>query len=188
MATGGGSSSALSTAISEDQFAQLMGAINASRQSIDDKFTEFRAEMKQGQEDAAAKGLKRVRHDKPYTFKRKGNEEQAGFNEKVEEAMAEAQAELADVRSSPALERAQEALSQGMKLLAERQKLIKIADRSEYGWGVVVEYTADEEPVRPWARALDPRNPHNLAYGICTQAINSGPSTPTTCGALLCLR
>ena len=31
-----------------------------------------------------------------------------------------------------------------MKLLAERQKLIKIADRSEYGWGVVAEYTADE--------------------------------------------
>lgn len=32
-----------------------------------------------------------------------------------------------------------------MKLLAERQKLIKIADRSEYGWGVIVEYTADDE-------------------------------------------
>jgi len=31
-----------------------------------------------------------------------------------------------------------------MKLLAERQKLIKIADRSEFGWGVVAEYTADE--------------------------------------------
>ena len=31
-----------------------------------------------------------------------------------------------------------------MKLLAERQKLIKIADHSEYGWGVVAEYTADE--------------------------------------------
>ena len=31
-----------------------------------------------------------------------------------------------------------------MKLLAERQKLIKIADCSEYGWGVVAEYTADE--------------------------------------------
>ena len=31
-----------------------------------------------------------------------------------------------------------------MKLLAERQKLIKIADRSEYGWGVVAEYTADK--------------------------------------------
>ena len=85
-----------------------------------------------------------MRHDKPYAFRCKGNEEQASFNEKVEEVFAEAQAELSDVRSSPALERAQEALTQGMKLLAERQKLIKIADRSEYGWGVVAKYTADE--------------------------------------------
>ena len=30
------------------------------------------------------------------------------------------------------------------QLLAERQKLIKIADRSENGWGVVAEYTVDE--------------------------------------------
>ena len=36
--------------------------------------------MKQGQEDVAAKVLKRVRHDKPYAFRRKGNEEQASFN------------------------------------------------------------------------------------------------------------
>ena len=78
-----------------------MAAIHASQERIDYKFAEFRAEMKQGQEDAAAKVLKRVRHDKPYVFRRKGNEEQASFNEKVEEAVAEAQAqytadELAD--------------------------------------------------------------------------------------------
>ena len=141
MATGG---EGPSTAVSDDQFAQLMAAIHASQERIEYKFAEFRAEMKQGQEDAAAKALKRVRHDKPYAFRRKGNEEQASFNEKVEEVVAEAQAELSDVRSSPALERAQESLAQGIKLLAERQKLIKIADRSEYGWGVVTEYTADE--------------------------------------------
>ena len=62
-------------------------------------------------------------------------------NEKV---FAKAQAELSDVRSSSALERTKEALMQGMKLLAERQKLIKIADCSEYGWEVVAKYKADE--------------------------------------------
>ena len=46
--------------------------------------------------------------------------------------------------SSPALARAKEAVESGLKLLAERQKLIKIADRSEHGWGVVSEYTADD--------------------------------------------
>ena len=85
-----------------------------------------------------------MRHEKPYTFRRKGSEEQPSFNGKVDEVVAEAQAELSDVRSSPALERARESLAQGMMLMAERQKLIKIADRSEYGWGVVAEYTVDE--------------------------------------------
>ena len=31
-----------------------------------------------------------------------------------------------------------------MRQISERQKLIKIADRSEYGWGVVAEYQANE--------------------------------------------
>ena len=78
------------TAVSDDQFTQLIAAIHASQERIDYNFVEFRAEMKQGQEDAAAKALK---------FRRKGNEEQATFNEKVEEVVAEVQAELSDVRS-----------------------------------------------------------------------------------------
>ncbi|ETW96470.1 MAG: hypothetical protein ETSY2_46330 [Candidatus Entotheonella gemina] len=84
-------------AISTDQFAQLMGAINASQARMEEKFTEFRAEVWQGQEDAAAKALKRVRYEKPYAFKRKGNEEQAAFNAKLDEKVAEAEAELAEL-------------------------------------------------------------------------------------------
>ena len=45
MATGG---KGPSTAVSDDQFAQLMAAIHASQERIDYKFAEFRAEMKQG--------------------------------------------------------------------------------------------------------------------------------------------
>ena len=37
-----------------------------------------------------------------------------------------------------------ESLKKGREAIAERQKLIKIADRSELGWAVVNEYTADE--------------------------------------------
>ena len=103
MATGGESSY---SAVTDDQFGQLMAAIHSSQEQIDHKLAEFRAEVKQGQEDAAAKALKRVRHDKPYSFRRKGNEEQSSFNEKVEEVVLEAQAELADVRDSPAVDRA----------------------------------------------------------------------------------
>ena len=49
-----------------------------------------------------------------------------------------------DSSASLAVKKAQNALTGGRKLIAERQKLIKIADRSELGWAVVSEYTADE--------------------------------------------
>ncbi len=100
--------------------------------------------MRQGQEDAAAQVLQRIRHKKLFAFQRKSNEEQAGFNSRVEESLAEAEAALAAPDKPQALELAQEAVKKGRSLLAERQKLIKIADRSEFGWGVVAEYTADE--------------------------------------------
>ena len=46
--------------------------------------------------------------------------------------------------SSGAVEKAKKNLEQGLALLSECQKLIKLADRSEHGRGVVAEYTADE--------------------------------------------
>ena len=83
--------------------------------------------MSRGQEEAATKALKRVRHKKPYEFRRKGNEEQATFNSRVDETMAETLTEQADAGTSPALERAQTALSKGRRLIEEHQKLIKTA-------------------------------------------------------------
>ena len=125
-----------------------MDAIHASEERLDSKLAEFRTEVREGQEQAATTALKRVRRDKPYNFKRKGNEEQAAVNTRLDETLAEAQAELDEFTSgagsSSALGRAQEAIAKGRKAIAERQKLIKIADRSELGWAVVAEYTADE--------------------------------------------
>ena len=42
------------------------------------------------------------------------------------------------------IDQAKSHLEEGLKMIAERQKLIKLADRSEFGWVVVAEYTADE--------------------------------------------
>ena len=54
---------------------------------------EFRAEMRQEKEHAAAKALKCARYEKPYAFKQKGNKEQVAFNAKLDETTAEAEAE-----------------------------------------------------------------------------------------------
>ena len=63
---------------------------------MEERFAEFRAEIWLGQEDAAAKALKRARYEKLYEYNRKSNQEQAAFNAKVDEAVAEA--ELQDHR------------------------------------------------------------------------------------------
>ncbi len=79
------------TTISGDQFAQLMAAISSTQDRMDDQLAAIRQELQHGQEEAAAKVLKRVRREKPYAYKRKGNEEQSTFNEQVAEKIAEAQ-------------------------------------------------------------------------------------------------
>ena len=70
------------------------------------------------------KALKRARYEKPYTFKRKGNEEQATFNAKLDETVADAESELTEAgpAAAPALQRAMEAIKKGRKMIAERQK------------------------------------------------------------------
>ena len=89
-------------------------------------------EVRQGQEEAMVRALNRARTDKPYTFKKKDNEEQATFNFKVQESLREVETELESAEKALVIDRAKEALEKGLQLLADRQKLIRIADRSEY--------------------------------------------------------
>ena len=119
----------------------ILKEIRESQIKLNSKFAQFCDEIKRGQEDAAEKALKRVRREKPYVYKQKGNEEQANFNDKVEEVIASAQLELEGPSTCAAIGKARKSLEQGLQLLTERQRLIKLA---EHGWGVVAEYTADE--------------------------------------------
>ena len=132
--------------ISGDQFAKLMDAIQASQARMDTKLAEFQNQVCRSQDEAAAKAVKKSRSaEAPYQYKKKGNEAQAKFNSEVEDAVQEAMDELeGEPRPSQSVERAKAALEKGAKRIAERQKLIKLADRSDFGWAVVTEYTADE--------------------------------------------
>ena len=85
------SAGAIGAAITSGQFAQLMEAIQASQNRIAEKLAQFQDEVGLGQEEAVAKALKRIHIESPYTYRRKGNEEQAGFNRKVEDTIKEAQ-------------------------------------------------------------------------------------------------
>ena len=79
----GGSTKTVPIGAGAADLSAILREIRESQRKLDTKFAKFQDEIKQGQEDAAAKALKRVRREKPYAYKRKGNEEQASFNEKV---------------------------------------------------------------------------------------------------------
>ena len=130
-------------------------AIQESERRLDRKLANFKADIRQSQDEAATKAVHRMRRQrKPFTGcgttsrsntrRRKAHGEQARFNAQVEETVQEAQEALSTLEEAPALQRALEALEKCARLLAERQMLIKVADRSANGWGVVTEYTADE--------------------------------------------
>ena len=70
--------------------------------------------------------------------------EQANFKAQVEESVQDSHDAFAAIVDSPAIQRAREALEKVARFLPDRQKLIKIADRSDNRWGIVAEYTADE--------------------------------------------
>ena len=53
--------------ITTDQCDRLMEVFQVSEPRIDRKLAEFRQEVKEGQEGAATKALKRVQLEKPYT-------------------------------------------------------------------------------------------------------------------------
>ena len=73
--------------------------------------------------------IKKIRREEPKSFKRKGNEVQYKFNAKIQDSIDVAKLYL----ESNAIDKAKESLTEGTSLLTERQKLILLADKSEFG-------------------------------------------------------
>lgn len=96
--------------------------------------------------------MKKVKRSRPLKFRRKGNEKQFKFNEEVAEKLESAEQELTNIATASdtpprivsALEKAKKSLQEGTSLLGERQKFIRLANRSEYGWELVNEYQSNE--------------------------------------------
>ena len=89
--------------------------------------------------------IKRLKRDSVPQFNKKSNEEQYKANKPIKDAVEDAQ--IALERND--VEKTKQALDKGMDLLQERQKLILLADKSQYGWKTVLEYKdhdlADDE-------------------------------------------
>ena len=90
--------------------------------------------------DEQLRQVKKLRREEPKSFKRKGNEIQYKFNSKPQDSLEEAKTHL----ETNAVEKAKESLTEGTLLLTNRQKLILLADKSEFGWKTVEEYSQHE--------------------------------------------
>ncbi len=122
--------------MSQAMFERLVGAMG---RVVTDKMGQLKRELTQEQEEANDRLAKRMRLEQPPTFRKKTHEKQFRFNEEVWTKVTGVTAALA--QTPPAVERARSLLEEGEKLLVNRQKLIRIADRSENGWATVEEYT-----------------------------------------------
>ena len=86
--------------------------------------------------------LKKMKLEKPPVFKKKTHKKQYHFNEEVTCKFDAAMEALSE--TPPAVEKAKTLLEEGVKLVSERQEMIRMADRSEHGWATVEEHLDDK--------------------------------------------
>ena len=137
-------------------FENFKDSQQKNHQSLEEKLHKFEADLestKESQEEATERALKRIKRDRPLQFQRKGHEEQFRFNADIQDHVATASRQLEKLappdKDKPIIEKAVKELQEGASSLAERQKLIRFADRAENGWDAVAEYVgnsfADDE-------------------------------------------
>ena len=128
---------------SSSQFTLLMDAIKKVEDSVDSKLSAIKRDLTSERESADDRLVKKLRLDSKPSFRKKGNEKQFVFNEQVRDKLVDSVASALD-QDPPAVEKAKTLIKEGEKMIDVRQKHIKIADRSEFGWATVAEYEEDE--------------------------------------------
>ena len=130
-------------------FKDLKETQNANQKEMSEKLEKLEKDVHVGQDTAAECVVKKLKRDRGLEFKKKGHERQFLFNNEVKDKMDNATVAMQKVDPSTktnreALDEAKKELEEGIQLIAQRQKLIRLADRSEYGWDAVNEYEKDE--------------------------------------------
>ena len=89
--------------------------------------------MKRQLEDVHESQMSKLQHMKfsePRSFKKKGHEQKYKHNEKVKATLTEAKDAIVAQKQDACIAK----LDEGIELVDGHQKLILMADRSEYGW------------------------------------------------------
>ena len=97
------------------------------------------SQIKRSNEDSAEnqmKEIKRLKFNESHKFKKKANEDQFKFNQKLSETLDSAKS----AAENSQLEKVKTSLEEGETLISERQKHILLTDKSDYEWATVDEY------------------------------------------------
>ena len=105
--------------------------------AVDERLEEFKSTLAPSED--SARPSKRLKVEAS-TLKKPGNQQQFQHGVKVLEKFESALESLGHNQ----VDKAKEALREGIALVQHRIKLIRIADKSEFGWETVNQYEADE--------------------------------------------
>ena len=117
----------------EDFFKSTIDSLTSKlTNKIDEKLQSFKRQIVEEQSSRLDSAVNR--------FKKEGNRQMYEHEEKVMGVLVEVKEAVAKSDAVVAVQRIEE----GMNLVKNRMKLIKVADRSQYGWSTVKEYEQDD--------------------------------------------
>ncbi|VDH99940.1 Hypothetical predicted protein [Mytilus galloprovincialis] len=133
---------------------EVKNAVSSSQQDLlnsittvmDSRLSSFQSNLQQSQQEISQTQIAKLEETMTnnYSFQRKGNENQYRHEVKVLSKLKEAKASLeAPELGIDSVRTAKMKIIEGIDLVCERQKLIKLADSSQLGWKVVSEYVAN---------------------------------------------
>ena len=141
----------------DEKLDALIASVSKLQDSHKQSQLELDGKLKKPEEDVAATQLdvtkrviKKVRRNRLYEFRRKGHKEQFLFNAKVADRIDTANRRLSKVvppsEKDKTTTQTMEELKQGLAMINERQKHIRIANQSEYHWETVAAYIRSDAP------------------------------------------
>ena len=124
----------------QEAIKQAFSGLSANLTSvIESRLSDFKRDFVDERDSSVVSVVKRVKSNE-VEFKSKGNRKQFEHQQQVLDCLTDAQHSLANAK----YEKAKRAIEEGITLTEKRIKVIKLADRSEFGWSTVSEYLSDE--------------------------------------------